>query len=228
MNKFLALLKKDLLLEMRSKTVLSSMIIYAALVLTIYGAALSQAYGTVDIEMISSGLLWVLIVFTSLIGLNKTFFHETEAGALEALLVAPFEKALIFLSKLSANLIFLFILELIMVPLFFFFFMQQKDMSADFILIIVPLLLGNIGIAGVGTLLASITFRAKSGDILLAILLVPLIFPLLLSCVSATGAIIIGTSMHMDTLYTSLGVALAYDIIMLAASYALYEFVIAP
>lgn len=227
-TKFLALLKKDLLLEARSKTVLSSMLIYALLVLTIYGAALSQTADNFDILQVSSGLLWALIVFTSLIGLNKTFSHEGEAGALYALLLAPFEKSLVFLSKLCANFIFLVLLEVIVVPLFYFFFLQTSSLSAQSVLLILPLLLGNVGIAGVGTLLASITQRSKSGDILLAILLVPLIFPLLLACVSASAAVIIGSAELMEGFMRSCGIALSYDAIMLAASYALYEFVLRP
>ena len=72
------LLRKDLEQEFRTKEMLTSMGIYALLVLVVYGAALAQTTSTLDVLQMSGGLLWALIVFTSLLGLNRSFAHEKE------------------------------------------------------------------------------------------------------------------------------------------------------
>ncbi|MDO5044000.1 MAG: heme exporter protein CcmB [Coriobacteriia bacterium] len=228
MRQFFALLKKDLLLEARSKSMVASMTIYAVLVLVVYGATISQTSDSFNIQQVAPGLLWALIVFTSLIGLNKTFEHEHEEGAMVALLLSPMQKSLIFLSKFTANLLFLLLVELIAVPEFFFFFLQTAQVSGQSFLLVLPLLLGSIGISGVGTLLATITQGAKSSNILLTILLVPLIFPLLLLCVSTTSMALLGSNLLDAGFYRLLGMAATYDLIMLAAAYGLYEFVVSP
>ncbi|MEG2369466.1 MAG: heme exporter protein CcmB, partial [Raoultibacter sp.] len=114
------LLAKDMQQEFRTKEMLTSMGIYALLVLVVYGAALAQTSSTLDILQMSGGLLWALIVFTSLLGLNRSFAHEKEQGCLEGILLVPLDRSVIFLAKATSNLLFLLVVEVIAVPLFYF------------------------------------------------------------------------------------------------------------
>ena len=86
---FRVLLSKDLRREFRTKEMLTSMGIYAVLVLIVYGAALAQAGTQLDILQMSGGLMWALIVFTSLLGLNRSFAYEKENACLEGLMLIP-------------------------------------------------------------------------------------------------------------------------------------------
>ena len=99
------------------------MIVYSLLVLTIYGAALAQVGDKLQVVSFAGGLLWALIVFTSLLGLNRSFSHETESGCLEGILLAPIDRAVVFLAKATSNLLFLLMVEVVTVPLFFVFFL---------------------------------------------------------------------------------------------------------
>ena len=112
------LLRKDLEQEFRTKEMLTSMGIYALLVLVVYGAALAQTTSTLDVLQMSGGLLWALIVFTSLLGLNRSFAHEKEQGCLEGILLVPLDRSVIFLAKATSNLLFLLAVEVVAVPLF--------------------------------------------------------------------------------------------------------------
>ena len=123
-DRYKALLAKDVRMELRTRDMLTSMGVYAILVLTIYGATLSQSGDALDIVNVASGLLWALIVFTSLLGLNRSFTHETENGCLEGVLLAPVSRPAIFLAKATSNLLFLLAVEVIAVPLFFVFFLS--------------------------------------------------------------------------------------------------------
>lgn len=217
---------KDLKQEFRTKEMLTSMGIYALLVLIVYGAALAQTAQVFDILQMSGGLLWALIVFTSLLGLNRSFTAEKEQGCLEGILLVPLDRSVVFLAKATSNLLFLLVVEIITVPLFYFFFLTSTTPSASFWLIVVPLVVGTIGVAGIGTLLSTITINTRGKDVMLAVLFIPLIFPLLYACVSATTAVIVGGETYMDAFTMSLALAAGYDVIMVLLSWVLYDFVI--
>ncbi|MEG2726274.1 MAG: heme exporter protein CcmB, partial [Eggerthellaceae bacterium] len=220
------LLGKDLQQEFRTKEMLTSMGIYALLVLVVYGAALAQTSSTLDILQMSGGLLWALIVFTSLLGLNRSFAHEKEQGCLEGILLVPLDRSVIFLAKATSNLLFLLVVEVIAVPLFYFFFLTTITPAPSFWMLVFPLLVGTIGVAGIGTLLSTITINTRGKDVMLAVLFIPLIFPLLYACVSATTVVMLGSEGYMDTFIQSLTLAGGYDVIMILLSWVLYDFVI--
>ena len=225
-QQYKTLLRKDLEQEFRTKEMLTSMGIYALLVLVVYGAALAQTSQATDVLQMSGGLLWALVVFTSLLGLNRSFSHEKEQGCLEGILLVPLDRSVIFLAKATSNLLFLFIVEVITVPLFYFFFLTGTQPAGSFLLIVVPLLVGTIGVAGIGTLLSPITINTRGKDVMLAVLFIPLVFPLLYACVAATTVVIVGSEGYMDTFVSSLALAGGYDVIMILLSWVLYDFVI--
>jgi heme exporter protein B len=229
-RQYRALLRCDLLLELNSRQMLTSMGIYALLVLVIFGVALSQAGAGFDLSRIGAGLLWCMLLFTSLLGLGRSFAHEEAAGALQGLLLAPLDRSLIWAAKASSNLVFLGVVALITVPLFLFFFLSGGSLPAYAWLAIWPLLVGIIGIAGVGTLLATITLHTKGRDVMLALLFIPLLFPLIYACVAATSVVLAGlppAASLADAYWPALGLGAAYDAIMLVVAWMLYDFVVA-
>ena len=215
------LLAKDIRQEFRTREMLTSMGIYALLVLIVYGAALAHTTASYDVLQMSGGLLWALIVFTSLLGFNRSFSHEKEQDCLESILLVPLDRSVIFLAKATSNLLFLLVVEIITVPLFYFFFMTTTTPVESF-----WLLVGTIGVAGIGTLLSTITINTRGKDVMLAVLFIPIIFPLLYACVAASTAVMVGADGYLETFYQSLLLAGAYDVIMLLLSWVLYDFVI--
>ena len=225
-QQYKALLAKDVRMELRTREMLVSMGVYALLVLTVYGAALSQSGDSFDVLRVAAGLLWALIVFTSLLGLNRSFSHETENGCLVGVLLAPVSRSAIFLAKASSNLLFLLAVEVVVVPLFFVFFLSGAALPPTAPYLLLPLLVGTVGVAGVGTFLSTMTIDTRGKDVLLAILFIPVVFPLLYACVSATSVALLGVEGQMVNFWRSLALAGGYDVIMIAASWGLYEFVV--
>lgn len=225
-QQFKTLFIKDLAQEFRTHDLVVSMGIYALLVIIVYGAALALTAQDLDIVRMSGGLLWALIVFTSLLGLNRSFSHEKEQGCLEGILLVPLDRSVVYLAKVASNLLFLLLVELIAVPLFYFFFMTSALPSDSFGFIVFPLVVGTIGVAGIGTMLSTITINTRGKDVMLAVLFIPLIYPLLYACVTATTAVIVGSAGWMDSYGMALLLAGAYDVIMLAVCWVLYDFVI--
>ena len=226
MRAYLTLLKKDLRAEFRTREMLTSMGIYALLVIIVYGAALALTARGIDIAHMGGGLLWVLIVFTSLLGLGRSFAHEKEQGCLEGILLAPIDRSAIYLAKATANILFMLAVEIVTVPLFYFFFMGGEPVAPTFPLIVAPLLVGTVGMAGVGTMLSTITVNTSSRDVMLAVLFVPLIYPLLFACVTATTAAIVGAEAWTDLFAVPLVLACGYDVVMLFVCWALYDFAV--
>lgn len=226
MRAYLILLKKDLRQEFRTREMLTSMGIYALLVIIVYGAALALTARGVDIAHMGGGLLWVLIVFTSLLGLGRSFAHEKEQGCLEGILLVPLDRSCIYLAKATANILFMLVVEAITVPLFYFFFMTGEPVAPTMPAIVAPLLVGTVGMAGIGTMLSTITINTTAKDVLLAVLFIPIIYPLLYACVTATTAAITGTEFWTDLFIMPLVLACGYDVIMLLVCWVLYDFVV--
>jgi heme exporter protein B len=220
------LLAKDLRQEFRTREMLTSMGIYALLVIIVYGAALALIARDVDIVTMGGGLLWALIVFTSLLGLGRSFAHEKEQGCMEGILLVPLDRSVVFLAKATANILFMLAVEIIAVPLFYFFFMTGQPAAATLPAIVAPLIVGTIGMAGIGTMLSTITMNTRAKDVMLAVLFIPLIYPLLYACVTATTAAITGNEFWMDYYIMPLVLACGYDVVMLLVCWVLYDFVV--
>ena len=225
-QQYRTLLRKDLQQEFRTHDMVVSMGLFALLVIIVYGAALAQTAASLDIVRMSGGLIWALIVFTSLLGLNRSFSHEKEQGCLEGILLVPLDRSVVYLAKATSNFLFLLAVEIIAVPLFVVFFMTTEAFSDSFLFLVFPLLLGTVGIAGIGTMLSTITVNTRGKDVMLAVLFIPLIYPLLYACVTATTAAICGGEFWMDSYTMPLVMAAGYDVIMLALCWVLYDFII--
>jgi heme exporter protein B len=226
-NQFKAILRKDIVMEFRTKEMVTSMGLYALLVLIIYYVALSQAGQDFDVTRIAAGLLLLAIVFTSMLGLNRSLVHEQDQGCLEALLLAPIDRPVIFFGKAVGNLIFLLLVELFVVPLFYFMFLNgSQTQSGPWWMLVLALVIGSIGIAGVGTLLATMSVNTKGKDFILPIMFIPLMTPLLLVIVAALSAVIMADPGYIQTYWMMIAAAVGYDVIMIGAAFALYEFII--
>lgn len=220
------LLVKDLRHEFRTREMLTSMGLYAVLVLIVFGIVFALLGHDIDAKQLAGGLIWVLIVFTSLLGLGRSFAFEKESSCIEGLLLVPLDRSVIYLAKLTSNLLFLLAVEVIVLPLFYFFFLTASQLPATFMCSVMPVVLGTLGISAVGTLLSSITVNARSRDVLLAVLFIPVIFPLLYACVGATTACVMGADGWIDIFRIGVVMAGAYDIVMTLASWLLYDYVV--
>ncbi len=228
-RQFKAIIRKDIVMELRTKEMLTSMGLYALLVLVVYYIALSQAGANFQVRQIAAGLLWLVFIFTSLLGLNRSLVHEKDQGCLDALLISPIDRPVIFFGKAVGNLLFLLIVEVFIVPLFYFIFLGSQsnaDVGGPVWMIVLALFLGSLGIAGVGTLLATMSVNTKGKDFILAVLFIPLMFPLLLAVVAGTSAVLLAEPGYAAVFWQMMALAAGYDTVMLLAAYGLYEFVL--
>ncbi len=216
----LRVLRKDLLIELRTRTALTTMLLFALLVLFVFSLALPS--GHTEQRVFAPAVLWVTILFASVIGVSHVFGVETEQGCLSALMVAPIDPAALFLGKFTALLAQLLLLEAVAVPVFFLLYGYGLGPGVPALILL--LLLGTIGIAAVGTLFSAMTTGLKSREFLLPLLLLPVAMPLLLAAVRATGDLLLGDP--LTRVWRWLVVVASFDMVFLAAATALFEFVL--
>lgn len=224
-----AIVKKDVVMELRTKEMVTAMLLFSVTSMVLFSVAfanLGKNLGAgieLDLTNVAGGLMWTSFSFMSLLGLNRSFVHEKDEGCLDGLLLAPMERWVIFFGKMLGNLIFIGVVEIISIPVFSLFFVKSAWLVRVGWMLAV-LLLADIGICTLGTLFATISVNTKARDLLLPVLLLPVLIPLLIFTVRATGAVITGEDMgQMRTLLLSLA---AYDAIFTLAAYGLYDFVI--
>jgi len=213
-----ALLWKDLAAELRSKELLSSMLVFALLVILIFNFALELDRSAR--EDVAAGVLWVTTAFTGTLGLNRSLSQEKDRGSLDGLLLAPVDRSALFFGKALGNLLFIFVIQLIMLPVFTVLF----DVSMLQPLLLLAVLLGSIGYAAVGTLLASMTVHSRSRDVMLPILLFPVAVPLLIAAVRASSGVL--TAAAWSDLSPWFNLLLVYDVIFVAVAFMLFEYVV--
>lgn len=211
----IAITRKDISAEMRSRELLSSMIVFSMLVVLIYYFALE-----LDIkarEAITAGALWVTFSFAGTLGLNRSMAVEKDRGCLDGLLLAPVDRSAIYFGKMISNLVFMFIVEVIVIPLYAI--MYNVDLLVPgFIWITV---LGSIGYVAVGTLLSAMTVQTRTRDVLLPILLFPLVIPVLIAAVKASSGFIQGSP--MEEILPWMNLLIVYDIVFTAVSYMVFD-----
>jgi heme exporter protein B len=171
-----ALARKDLLLELRARDTLPAMLLFVLSTLVVFHFALPGNSS----ELAATGLLWVAIVFTALLGLARAFAAEREQGVLDGLVLAPSDRSAIWLGKALSVLAFLGLAELVALPAFALLF---SPVDGPMILGVV---LADLGSAAVGTLLAAMAAASRARELLLPLLFLPLAIPIIVGGVGAS------------------------------------------
>ena len=179
----LTLAAKDLVLEIRRREVVLGMAQFVLATLVIVHFAIATIGSP---QRAAAGMLWVAIVFTALLSLGRAFAADHEEGAFDLLLLAPIDRAAIWLGKVLAQLTFLALMELVALPAFWLLFFG--DRGPDPVVTIAAVVLAAVGLAAVGVLVGSLAQGARARDVLLPVLFLPLSIPLVISAVTATLA----------------------------------------
>ena len=177
--------RKDLVVEARSRELIYTTVFFAMACVLVF--AFSFVRDGRAPEDAAAGILWVAIAFSGTLALGRAFERERQAETLRALLLAPIERAAVYLGKLVGLLVLMAGLELLLVPVVGLLFGAPLGRAPWFLAAL--LAAGTLGFAAVGTLLAAMLVRAHSRDVLLPILLYPIAVPLIIGGVRGTAAL---------------------------------------
>jgi heme exporter protein B len=217
LDKVLAIVGKDVAAELRTREVLSSMFVFALLVIVIFNFAFELKVENTG--AVAPGVLWVAIVFAGMLGLNRSFITEKDRGCMEGLLLCPVDRSAIYVGKMVGNLLFMAAMEAIVLPVYAAFF--NLPVFAPRMLLIV--LLGTIGFAAVGTLFSAVAVHTRTREVMLPILLLPVAVPVLVAAVKATGDALASTPPPTEGPW--LGVLIGFDVIFLTVAFLTFEYV---
>jgi len=175
-----ALARKDLLLELRARDTLPAMLLFVVSTFVVFHFALPARSS----QLAASGLLWVAIVFTALLGLGRAFVPEREQRVLDGLVLAPCDRSAIWLGKSLATLAFLAAAEVVALPAFALFFHGLNGATVG------GVVLADLGICAVGTFLGAMAVATRARDLLLPLIFLPLAIPIV---IGGVGASVVGS-----------------------------------
>jgi heme exporter protein B len=216
----LAIARKDLLSELRGRHATVSTIFFAALVLLLFGFALGP--DSRRLTEAAPGLLWLAIVFAGLLAVGRLHLVETEDSALEQLALYPVERRAIYAGKALAGAGAMLALGGVLLPAVAILY--GIDLSTAVFSLLATLVLGAVGFAAVGTFYAGLTVRMRAREVMLPLLMLPVVAPLLLAAVQATGAALAGDP--FGELASWLQLLLVFDVVMIIAGGATYRFLL--
>jgi len=217
-RKVWAITWKDIISEFRAREIIISVLVFVLLVIIIFNFAFGA--GVEVIKIAAPGMLWVTFAFAGVLSLNRSFILEKEEGCLEGLMAAPISREIIYTGKTLSSLGFMLVVELIALPIFALLF----NLNLLTFEIVTITFLSTLGFAACGTLFSAMAVKTKARELVLPVLFLPLVVPVIIGAVKATGMVLSGqTWAEIANWLIIIG---SFDIIFLVISFWVFRFVI--
>ncbi len=214
------LLSKDMLLELRRRDSLLTMFFFGTLLLFVFHFAFDMTPDRVT--ELAPALLWLAFLFTGTLGLAQLFQAERDNHCLDALLLSPLDRGALFLAKSGFNLILMFAVEAVVIPLFWILFnLSGWNLLPRLFLVT---LLGTVGFCALGTITAAITLRARARELLLPLVLFPLMIPIILATIRCMETVLKTGGLGDATPWLRL--LIGFDVIFLTIGVLIFDWVI--
>ena len=216
LNSIITVVWKDVVLETRSKDIVTPVLVFAILVVIIFNFSVDPTPELV--AAVAPGVLWVAFVFSGILGLNRSFILEKDKGSMEGLMLCPVSREVIFFGKMLASLLFMLVIEALIFPVFGLLFNLPLFVPEAVAIAV----LATIGFSAVGTLFSAVSVNTRAREIMLPILLLPVSVPVIVAAVEATGAAFKGEGWSGMARWPQLIVI--FDVVFLVASAFVFQF----
>jgi heme exporter protein B len=216
-----ALLRKELLVELRTLESVPAMSLFSVTTFVVFHFALNR--NSVDGDL-AAGILWVTLLLAAILGVNRLFVADAEEGGFDGFLLAPVDRSAMLVAKALALLSYLLVLELVAVPAFGLLLLGPSLGHAlpDLLGVLV---LGDLGIAAIGTLVAALAVRTRARDLLGPLLALPLLVPIAIGGARATSPLFALTGAGAPAARWLLTLGL-YDLVFGLIAFALFDFLL--
>lgn len=216
----IAILLKDLQIELRTKETLAALLMLGLLTLVVLSFAFDPTSALR--EPAAPGVLWVALIFAGTLGMNRSLLRECEHDCLHGLLLAPLDRGAIYLAKTAANFLFMAAAQVVLLPLFVFFF--NLPLTLTVVRLVPVLLLALLGFAAIGTIFAAISLRTRAREVMLPLLMLPLAAPLFIAGIQASTQLMSGEPLAAVAHWLNLIVA--FDAVFLVVGWLGFEYVV--
>jgi heme exporter protein B len=221
MKAAVAILRKDLLVELRTLETLPAMALFSITTFVIFHFGLNRP--TVAGQL-AAGVLTVTLLFAGILGVNRLFVAEREQGGFDAFLLAPVDRSAMLLAKATALFLFLAALEVIAVPAFGVLLLGPS-LGPPLASLIVVLVLADLGIAVIGTLVSALAVQTRARDVIGPVMGLPLLIPALIATARAIGPLL-GTGGPAPLPGKWLLILALYDVVFALVAYAVFDFLL--
>ncbi|MDD5541988.1 MAG: heme exporter protein CcmB [Acidobacteriia bacterium] len=221
LKKIARILWKDILTEFRTREMFSAMFVFALLMVVVFNFAFENAPRD-SILQAAPGLLWVAFTFAGILGLNRSNAIERENMSMQALMLAPIDRGAVYLGKMLANFLFMWISELLIIPIFAVLY--NYSFTAHFWPFLLILVLGTLGFSAVGTIFSGIAVNTKMRDVMLPILFLPVVVPVVIGAVETSIRVLAGEPLRGMTDW--LKILVVFDVIFITVSFLVFEYVL--
>jgi heme exporter protein B len=221
MRTVLTILRKDLLLELRTLETLPAMVLFSVVTFVIFHFALDRA--TIAGQL-AAGILTATLLFAAMLAINRLFVADREQGGFDAFLLAPVDRSTLLVAKAAALLIFLVVLEVIALPAFALFLLGPS-LTHPLGGLVVLLALADVALAVIGTLVSAIAVHTRARDLIAPIVALPLLIPALIATAEGAGPLLTthGRGFPEGRWLLILGL---YDLVFALLAYAVFDFLL--
>jgi heme exporter protein B len=216
-----AILRKDLAIELRTRQSVPAMALFSVTVFVLFHFGLDR--DEID-GSLASGVLWVTLLLATVLAVNRLFAAEREDGALDGILLAPIDRTAVYLAKAAALFLYLVVLEVVALPAFAILLLGP-DLTQALPELLAVVALADVGLAGVGALVAGLASETRLRDVIVPILLLPLLVPVLIAAANATKPLLMLDPASTD-LGKWLGFMALYDMVFVLLAVAVFDFLL--
>jgi len=221
MRAAVAVLRKELLLELRTKESVPAMALFSITTFVVFHFGLHRASLSGDL---AAGVFWVTLLFAAMLGINRLFVAEHEQGGFDAFLLAPVDRSALLLAKAAALLCYLAAVELLAVPAFAVLLLGPSPWPALPGLVAL-LALANLGIAVIGTLTSALAIQTRARDLIAPLLALPLLIPVVIAGARGTAPLLAAAGAGSLQLKWPAILGL-YDMVFALTAYAVFDFLL--
>jgi heme exporter protein B len=216
-----AILRKDLAIELRTRQSVPAMALFSVTVFVLFhfGLDRNEIAGS-----LASGVLWVTLLLATVLAVSRLFAAEREDGALDGVLLAPIDRTAIYLAKATALFLYLVLLEIVALPAFAILLLGP-GLGGAFPELLAIVVLADIGLAGVGALVAGLAAETRLRELIVPLLLLPLLVPVLIAAANATKPLLM---LHpaATELGKWLGFMAIYDMVFVLLAVAVFDYLL--
>jgi heme exporter protein B len=213
------ILAKELRTEFRSRQLLGTTAVFVLIVIVLFSFTFNPT--STESRRFGPGLLWLAFLFAGSLMLQSSFLREQTNDTLAALRLAPIDPFSIIAGKMAANFLFLFLVEVILLPVFAVLYnVAILPVLPQLLLVLV---MGTIGLAATGTVFSAVAAQARLRELLLPLLLLPVLAPVLIASTEATIGVLQDPSELSLVWLTFLA---CFDLIFLTAAWMVGEYLL--
>jgi heme exporter protein B len=219
-NQTWGLLKKEIVLEWRSKYAFNGVLLYVVSTVFVCYIAfnLNPGFtGSTGYPVVWNVLFWIIMLFAAVNAIAKSFMQESKGRLLYYYSIASPQA--IILSKTIYNILLMSLLSILALLVYLLFF---TNTLGDPLFYFLAILMGSISFSTVFTMISAIASKAGNNGTLMAILSFPVIIPVILVLIRLSKNAMDGIQRSLS--YGDMGVLLAINIIVVTTALILFPF----